>query len=153
MRHAALDMLKRDKQRMFYSGLLAIFTGQVQLWFFVQIARFFESINSPVTPYLCLASFLGGCAMAHPWYLVGMRIQYNRFSPAGVSRDAYQNTLKALLYIRETHGLKGFYRGFFPALFVYSATYYEELHRMVFSKVARQIKGTYIGIKERFFKR
>ena len=44
--------------------------------------------------------------MAHPWYLVGMRIQYNRFQPpfeSGVMhKEAYRNTLKAILYIKET---------------------------------------------------
>lgn len=79
LRHAVLDMLKHDSYRMFYKGLVPIFTGQVQLYFFMTIANTVNNFysESKYTPYVCLGLFLAGCAMAHPWYLIGMRVQYN----------------------------------------------------------------------------
>ena len=72
----------------------------------MQVGQLFENYRNPFSPYICAAFFLGGCAMAHPWYLVGMRIQYNRFQPpfeSGIMhKEAYRNTLKAILYIKET---------------------------------------------------
>lgn len=72
MRYALADMIKNDSFRMFYRGLFPIFTGQVQLWFFMQLSYNFEGFR--YGPFLCGSLFLLGCAAAHPWYLIGMRI-------------------------------------------------------------------------------
>ena len=111
----------------------------------MQLAYHFEGTRYSLL--MCSALFLMGCLAAHPWYLVGMRIQYGRFHPpvqSGVlHREGYRNTLKGLLYIRENWGVRGFYRGFFPALFIYGAMNFEDLHRMVFSKVTLRCKRLY----------
>lgn len=111
----------------------------------MQLAYMFEDLETRYTPYVCGALFLMGCAMAHPWYLIGMRIQYNRFhapiSTGVIHREGYQNTFKALIYVKETQGLRGLWRGFLPALFVYGATQYEDLNRMVFSKARHGLKS------------
>jgi hypothetical protein len=130
---------------MFYRGFFPIFTGQLQLWFFMNLAYLIEDLSSHFfTPYICAMLFLMGCAACHPWYLVGMRIQYNRFHPPAIlHREGYSNTLKGILYVKKTEGLFGLWRGLVPALFVYGASYFEDLHRMVFSKVKPQIKDLY----------
>ena len=99
LRQAIVDMVKNDRHRMFYRGFLPLFTGQVQLWFFMQLAFLVEG---QVHPAVCGGLFLLGCAAAHPWYVAGMRVQYARFHPASMQRKAYSNTFKAILYIKET---------------------------------------------------
>ena len=118
---ALADMVKVDGLRMFYRGFFPIFTGQVQLWFFMQLAFLAEGRTHPA---VCGGLFLMGCAAAHPWYLAGMRVQYARFHPTPIQREAYSNTFKAILYVKETQGVAALWRGFVPALLIYSATYY-----------------------------
>jgi hypothetical protein len=39
---------------------------------------------------------------------------------------------KAGIYIMNKEGIKGFYRGYFPALFIYSGMFWDDLIHMLF---------------------
>lgn len=39
--------------------------------------------------------------------------------------------------------MRGLWRGFLPAVFVYGATYWEDLYRMVFRRAFTEVKGQY----------
>jgi len=44
-----------------------------------------------------------------------------------IHKEAYSNMIKAGIYIRQTEGIKGFYRGFVPALLIYCGMFFEDL--------------------------
>ncbi|TNV76418.1 hypothetical protein FGO68_gene363 [Halteria grandinella] len=145
LRAAWVDMVKNDGLKMFYKGLFPTFTGQILLWLFVGLAANLEDLNSYYTPYLCGTVFLMGCAACHPWQLIGMRIQYQRFSM--FHKEGYSNTLKGILFVKQTQGLKGLWRGFLPAMLINGSTYYQELNRMVFSKLKPRVQSYFKGVK------
>ena len=61
---------------------------------------------------------------------------YSRFHTNPMHKLAYSKiSIHAMAFIRENYGKKGFYAGFAPSLLIYGATYWEDLNRMVFSKV------------------
>eukprot|EP00347_Sterkiella_histriomuscorum_P019673 403340724 len=144
-RNALKDMIMHDKHRMFYRGLTPVFMGQVYLYLSMSAAEYVDQNNVPYSPALCLGLFLMGALAAQPFYVVGMRVQYGRFHNELLQRQAYNNWLTAVTYIKQTKGMKGFWAGFVPSLFIYGATYFEQLKRSTWDRLLG-IDGGDMGI-------
>jgi hypothetical protein len=63
--------------------------------------------------------------------------------PTQVEREAYRNTMRAIIYTAKTEGLFGFYRGFLPLAIANIAAHHIELYDAV-----RPYFGNRIIIKE-----
>ena len=56
-----------------------------------------------------------------------------------VERDAYRNTLRAILYTAKTEGLFGFYRGFVPMTIIRAAIFHREIPDAFNAFIGKQV--------------
>lgn len=64
-----------------------------------------------------------GILLMHPLQVIGMQVIYSRFNASSEERQMYRNTLTAYKAIKKTQGIRGFYRGFVPAMVTYMVAY------------------------------
>jgi hypothetical protein len=105
---------------------------------------FFSNVLSaiPVIPFYILSkeeglreyhkkyafpSALAGLLLSHPFYLIAVKLFAGSLHHTQVERDAYRNTMRAVLYTAKTEGLFGFYRGFVPMTIVRAACFHNEI--------------------------
>lgn len=82
-RHAFADMLKHEPIRMFYKGLVPIMMGQIYLHSALSLAEYakikMHQYKIKYADYTFPLFFLMGCLVAHPFYLLGMKVQNGPF--------------------------------------------------------------------------
>jgi hypothetical protein len=76
-----------------------------------------EAINSEQSYW----PLLMGALIAHPFYLIGIRTQAAPFARTQNLRDAQRNSMRTAFYLLKS---KQLYRGFIPALAMYSLMVY-----------------------------
>ncbi|CDW89502.1 UNKNOWN [Stylonychia lemnae] len=140
-RGALWDMIKHDKHRMLYSGIAPIFAGQAYLYCAIIAAESMTSFGYKYAPEVSLGLFLTSCLFAHPLFLIGMRVQYGRFHATQIQREAYKNWFNALVYIKNQQGSRAFYKGFAPAMFIYTAMHYESLRSFILDPLKQKYLG------------
>ena len=105
---------------------------------------FFPSILSAITviPFYVLSkdeglkeyhkkyafpSALAGLLLSHPFYVISVKLFAGSLHHTQAEREAYRNTIRAVLYTAKTEGLFGFYRGFVPTTIVRAAFFHNEI--------------------------
>lgn len=134
-RKALLDMIRVDRFRMFYTGFFPIFYGQLLLRVCMQAATIIEPWNHKSTPFLCGSLFIVGCLLSHPFYLIGMRVQYGRFHQREIERQASKNIFTQIAFLKSLKDKRQFYKGFVPAFFIYVANQFNDLKRMTYDRI------------------
>lgn len=113
---AVKDLFLVDKHRMFYRGLVPISIACANLQSVATMKDMFRSPDNLLTHYLWPFAFGLGCLVVHPFFVLGMRVQCAPFAPAAKYNN---NVVNCFNYVLKTQGKIGFYRGFFPSLFLY----------------------------------
>ena len=70
-------------------------------------------------------SALAGLLFSHPLNVIAVKLWSLHHSQ--VEREAYRNTMRAILYTAKTEGLLGFYRGFVPMTIIKAAIYHKDI--------------------------
>ena len=78
---------------------------------------------------------LGGMLLAHPWYMIALRVQYSGFEKKLVKNTSNRNMFQAMRTIYKFEGkFKAFYKGFVPASMFYAALHHETLYQVINGK-------------------
>mmetsp|Transcript_34727 Transcript_34727/g.53311 ORF Transcript_34727/g.53311 Transcript_34727/m.53311 type:complete len:113 (+) Transcript_34727:791-1129(+) len=77
---AVKDMIKVDRHRMFYKGLLPLLVASVNLNTGSEIAALLSYFPIDTVKFSAPFVWLAGCLMAHPFFLVSMRVQCSHFA-------------------------------------------------------------------------
>ncbi len=59
----------------------------------------------------------------HPLQVIGMQVIWARFNTTEKNKAFFRNSVSATVAIKQFQGMKGFYRGFVPALITYCFAY------------------------------
>lgn len=107
LRAAIKDLFLIDKHRMLYRGLVPMQFGFSNLKAssnFIEV--YLKNNDTLASRLLWPLIFLGGTLLAHPLFLIGMRVQCSPFSP---NPKRYSNMWSCINHILSTKGKMGFY--------------------------------------------
>jgi hypothetical protein len=126
------DVVATEKYRMFYKGLIPNILGQCFLYCSVIAGHICHNLNMSYLSFFC---FVGFSAIAHPFFVLSMRLLY------GKSGGVLQNNVFSLYRsIKKTEGTAAFYRGFLPSLIIYFFMFQKE-YLMLFGIVTKTEKS------------
>ena len=124
---ALMHTARHDRFRMFYKGLVPLSIAKALIeqaadavHESMEELEIAEDMAENRTLILSLTSvaFLSLFSLvAHPLYMIGLRVQCNTF---GLNQTQNKNSLRALLHVKDVAGLRGLYQGYWPAFVAYS---------------------------------
>ena len=123
---AAWDLVRYDGKEAFYKGLVPIAIAWTNVRVTQELMAQMRHPSYPNSYHMWPLIFLGGCLLAHPFMLLGMRVQCGVILN-NTKRQHYKNMFTTASYLKRKQGLRGFYQGFAPAFLVYSASSYYSL--------------------------
>ena len=119
------EMVKNEGLSIFYKGFFPIFVSAVALIPFYALSRW-EDFREYHAKY-AFPSGLAGLLLSHPFYVIALKLYCGSLYHTQVEREAYRNTMRAVLYTAKTEGLFGFYRGFVPKTITTAACFHKEI--------------------------
>ena len=139
-------MIIKDRHRVLYRGLVPIAIAFTNLYCIPDLMDWFKDSDVAWTNHLWPFIFVGGSMLVHPFMLIGMRVQCSTFAKTEKLKYLTGNTMSCAHYINKTAGVRGFYQGFLPSLFIYSLLSYEPLAE-AFHNSIRVIKREQLEIR------
>ena len=116
---AVKDLWRVDKFHMFYKGLFCSTIACANLIIANEICELLSFFPNDKVRAVAPLVFVMGTLMAHPFFLLSMRVQCGHFANTLKLREAYRNMFNAVSYITRTKGMKGYYEGYFASLAIY----------------------------------
>jgi hypothetical protein len=84
-RHSMMDMIKHDSFRCIYRGFVPLLAGNAYLYASTVMGHYFVANERfEYGGYMAGMSFMIGTMLAHPFFLLGMRVQYGPYSPTKI---------------------------------------------------------------------
>ena len=119
------ETVKGEGLSIFYRGLFPNVLSAITMIPFYVLSKW-EGLREYHKKY-AFPSALAGLLLSHPFYVIGVKLFAGSLHHTQVEREAYRNTMRAVLYTAKTEGLLGFYRGFVPMTIVRAACFYNEI--------------------------
>jgi len=120
------EVVQTERHKMFYKGLAPNLMGQCYLYCSVIAGHFLKQQDYG---FLCPLVFLLTSAMAHPFFVLSMRLLHG---------TAHHNIFSLLVALKHKQGLGALYRGFLPSLFIYFFMFFFE-YSLIFNLNKEQI--------------
>jgi hypothetical protein len=122
---ASIDTLKVDRHRIFYKGLYPSMLGMSILYVTVDFMNVLRHPSSLASHFLWPLIFGVGTAIAHPCFVLSVRVMTSQHHR---NNRSHLNTFTAALELSR-QGISGYYRGYVPALFIYTAYHFNALYQ------------------------